>query len=214
MNYYYDLILNWSEDKAYNFYEWNDNDALELIKKIPIFKIKHKIFTDLVQNKIKIDEDTTLLIKDKTILNNNSLIQKIEYACLFTDGKSVIAKEFNNKGEEISESYLLVEDELNILEVNYNLKDYNLNYTILSPKKSHPLLRQEALAKDLIKIEINSLYQAQNQEKLRYLYYEYCKENITDLDLIYQNIMADLNKSLDDNILKLYYLIKLSYHKV
>ena len=51
MNYYYDIILNWKEDKAYEFYEWNDFDYLELIKKIPLIKVKHKTFLDIVGNR-------------------------------------------------------------------------------------------------------------------------------------------------------------------
>ena len=50
MNYYYDIILNWNENIPYNFYEWNDYDYLELIKKIPLIKIKHKTLVDIWSN--------------------------------------------------------------------------------------------------------------------------------------------------------------------
>ena len=53
MNYYYDIILNWNEGQEYEFYEWNDTDYLELIKKIPLIKIKHKDFLNVLTNKIK-----------------------------------------------------------------------------------------------------------------------------------------------------------------
>ncbi len=52
MNYYYDIILNWSEKGQYDFYEWNDTDYLELIKKIPFIKVKHKVFLDIAENNI------------------------------------------------------------------------------------------------------------------------------------------------------------------
>ena len=162
MNYYYDLILNWSEDTAFYFYEWNDTDSLELIKKIPIFKVKHKTFLDLIQNKVKIDEDTMLLIKDKTILGTQSLVTKIEYASLFTDGKNVIAIEFNKEGESAFYSNLLIDDELNVLEICYNLKEYTCFYEILAKKDNNHLLRQEKEAKDLITLEIKNLYQTKN----------------------------------------------------
>ena len=57
MNYYYDIILNWSEKDFYNFYEWNDFDYLELIKKIPFIKIKHKSLIDIWSNNIKINSE-------------------------------------------------------------------------------------------------------------------------------------------------------------
>ena len=51
MNYYYDIILNWN-DLAYAFFEWNETDYLELMKKIPLIKVKHKVFLDIVNTVI------------------------------------------------------------------------------------------------------------------------------------------------------------------
>ena len=73
MNYYYDVILNWCENGAYSFYEWNETDYLELIKKIPIFKVKHKIFMDIMLNNISVDENFLELIKDKTLISGREI---------------------------------------------------------------------------------------------------------------------------------------------
>ena len=75
-------------------------------------------------------------------------------------------------------------------------------------------LRQEKEAKKLILLEINNLYQNKEIDKLKYLYYEYKKENINDIDYIYEQIKNDLERKIDQDILKLYHIIKLSYHKV
>ncbi len=214
MNYYYDVILNWSEERPYNFYEWNDNDYLELAKKIPIFKIKHKMFMDIINNQIEVDEEFLILIKDKTLISGVNIINKIEYACLLTDNKSVIALEFNEQGLIINRSNLLIDDELNALEVSYNLKDYFLKYTVIEPIKYKDTLRQVEEAKKLITLELKNLYQNKDASKLKYLYYEYKKETLDDIKLIYQNITDDLNNNFNPDILKLYYIIKLSYHNV
>ena len=76
------------------------------------------------------------------------------------------------------------------------------------------ILRQEKDAKHLITLEINNLYQNKDYAKLKYLYYEYKKEKIDDLNVIYDNLINDLNNSFGSDILRLYYIIKLSYHKV
>ena len=123
MNYYYDIILNWNENIPYNFYEWNDYDYLELIKKIPLIKIKHKTLVDIWSNNIKINKEFLNNIKDKTLVSGKNSICKIDYACLFTDNKNVIAIEFNNNGESINRSKLLIDDEINVLEVAYSLKE-------------------------------------------------------------------------------------------
>lgn len=214
MNYYYDIILNWNELNAYEFYEWNDFDYLELIKKIPLIKVKHKTLVDLICNKVRVEKEFLEMIKDKTLVSNKKNFKRIDYACLFTDTKNVIALEFNEEGLSISRSNLLIDDDLNVLEVIYGIKETNLNYEILNKIDNEPTLRQEREAKKLILLEINNLYEKKEIDKLKYLYYEYKKENINDIDYIYEQIKSDLDKKLNKEILKLYYIIKLSYHKV
>lgn len=213
MNYYYDVILNWCENGAYSFYEWNETDYLELIKKIPIFKVKHKIFMDIMLNNISVDENFLELIKDKTLISGRE-IKKLLYVCMFTDGKNVIALEFNQEGLSINRSNLTLDDELNVLEAAYILKEYSLEYINVSKIDKREVLRQEDEATKLIYLEINNLYKNKDYAKLKYLYYEYKKEKIDDIDIIYNNIISDLKDNFSKNILKLYYIIKLSYHNV
>ena len=214
MNYYYDCLLNWNEQEAYEFYEWNDYDYLELIKKIPLVKVKHKVLLDFIQNSVKVDKEFLEMIKDKTLVSDKKNFKRIEYASLFTDTKNVIALEFNEEGLSISRSNLLIDDDLNILEVIYGIKETTFDYEIIKKIEMNQTLRQEKEAKKLILLEINNLYQNKEIDKLKYLYYEYKKENINDIDYIYEQIKSDLERKIDQDILKLYHIIKLSYHKV
>lgn len=213
MNYYYDIILNWNENEAYEFYEWNDTDYLELIKKIPLIRIKHKIFLDLVSNKIKVSPEFLNMIQDKTLISGKNLINNITYAALLTDNKNVIAIEFDKEGNSISYSKLLIDDELNVLESTFNLKEYNLEYEILNKLPLNSNIRQENEAKKVISLEINNLYQ-KDLSKLKYLYYEFKKEKSDDASYIYETLNQELNNNFSEDILKLYYIIKLSYHNV
>ena len=214
MNYYYDCLLNWNEQEAYEFYEWNDYDYLELIKKIPLVKVKRKVLLDFIQNNVKVDKEFLEMIKDKTLVSDKKNFKRIEYASLFTDTKNVIALEFNEEGLSISRSNLLIDDDLNILEVIYGIKETTFDYEIIKKIEMNQTLRQEKEAKKLILLEINNLYQNKEIDKLKYLYYEYKKENINDIDYIYEQIKNDLERKIDQDILKLYHIIKLSYHKV
>ena len=214
MNYYYDIILNWKEDKAYEFYEWNDFDYLELIKKIPLIKVKHKTFLDIVGNNIKVEPEFLETIKDKTLVSDKLNFKQIEYTCLFTDTKNVIAVEFNQKGKSISRSNLLIDDELNVLEVIYGMKEINLNIEILEKIEETNTIRQIEEARKMIELEIKNLYEQEDKNKLKYLYYEYKKEKTDDISYIYESIMNDCHTKFNEDILKLYYIIKLSYHKV
>ena len=94
------------------------------------------------------------------------------------------------------------------------MKETNLEYEILDKLEENKDIRQVEDAKKLILLEINNLYENKEKDKLRYLYYEYKKENIEDIDYIYESITNDLKTKFNQDILKLYYIIKLSYHKV
>lgn len=214
MNYYYDIILNWNEEEPYSFYEWRNTDYLEMIKKIPFIKVKHKVLLDLLENKVKVDIAFLNSIKDKTLINGKNIVNKILYAALFTDNKNIIAIEFNKEGVSISKSKLLVEEEVNAQEVSYSLKEIELNYEIIAHTKTRKELRIEDEAKKIIKLEINNLYENKELSKLRYLYYEYKKEKQSDINYIYETLKNDLENNFNKEFFKLYDIIKLSYHNV
>ena len=65
MAYIYDILLNFNED-FFEFYDWNKNDKIIHIKKIPIYQVDNKTLKDILHNKIKINGDFLTLIKDKT----------------------------------------------------------------------------------------------------------------------------------------------------
>lgn len=214
MNYYYDIILNWNESKIYHFYEWNDTDYLELIKKIPFIKVKHKVLLDLYSYDIKVEKEFLQAIKDKTIVAVRNTNDKIAYAALFTDGKNTIAIEFNEEGKSTNNSTLLLDDELNVLEATFNMKETDINYETKEKIKQDSSLRQVEEVKRIITLEVNNLYQNKEVAKLKYLYYEYKQEKNENLEEIYQTFLSDLKNNFTSDLLKLYYIIKLSYHKV
>jgi len=113
----YDIILNWTDqNKAYDFFEWDQNDDLEHIKKIHLFKVDYRLMHDLWYHTVKIDALFLESILRKTEVFFNKKIEKIEYGCLFSDGYKVIAVEFASDGTSIYKSSLLLDEEEEILE--------------------------------------------------------------------------------------------------
>ena len=161
MNYYYDLIVNLNEEYI-PFYEWNKDDNLECFEKIPLYKISEKDMQNILQNNIKINDVFLNLIKDKTILKSNSLINTVEYSVVFTDGKTSVVLEFDNSGKSIFRSDLLLEDDLNILEISFTLKQKEINFEILQEVKINSELREVIKMKNIIRNEVNKLYEEKN----------------------------------------------------
>lgn len=165
MNYIYDIYLNLNKN-LYDFFDWNKNDSIIHIKKIPIFKIDTESIKKIIEYNIKIDDDFINDLENKTELWNNN--KKIKYCSLFCDNENIVAIEFNDKNESIRKSFLLIEEELEILETMYDEKETFIEFNTI--KKINPILetRKQIKDKKFIERELKNI----NIDKLNYIFYE------------------------------------------
>ena len=209
MNYYYDIVLNFQEDN-YMFYEWEEEDNIDIIKKIPIFQINLKTFKDLINNEIKVDTEFLDIINNKTELKNKTL----KYVALFVSKNGAIALEFNEIGQSIYRSFLQVDDELGAIETIFTIPVYKLNYEITKKIIFNKNLRKEDNIKRFIKKEIDLLYKNKEIDKLKYLYNEWFLKDNDDIIKIYSEMNKKLQDKLSDREITIYNLIRLSYKNV
>jgi len=210
LNYYYDLLLNFQE-KYYMFYEWDKEDNIEYIKKIPLFHIESKTYIDLYSKKIKVTKEFLNIIENKTKLKQNNYLK---YTAIFSDGKNSIGLEFNNDGIVISKSSVMLEDELNINEFMYSVKLSELNYEIIGEDEIQKETRQELKVKNILNVEINKMFKNKEYSKLKYIYLEWFNELLEDIDKMYENMLIKINNHLSEKEYIIYELIKLSYNNV
>lgn len=209
MNYFYDIKINLCDENLYEFYEWKKSDNIEHIKKIPIFLVSTQTMKDFIKYKPVVEEKFLKELLNQTKLCNSN---KIKYLTIIADSKTVLAIEFNDKGETICKSKLLLHDELNILEIIYNFKKTNINYTVVKEKNYvRTVLRQEEEIKKFLNIEIETLYKNKDLLKLRYLYYELFNKENNDIEQIYNELNKKIKSDLDKKNFKLYEIIRLSY---
>ena len=208
MNYYYDLLLNFNEI-YYMFYEWECDDVIEKIKKIPIFHIDNNTFISIINNKIKVNKDFVKSLYNKTKLKNNG---ELEYACIFSDGKNSVGVEFDTSGIIINKSSLLLEDEININEFMYNTNKIDLEYEIIEKEKVRYLSRQDYKIKKIIKIELDNIYMNKNLSKLKYIYLEWFNKLDDNIDNMYKKMIDSLNGELTEKEYNIYELIKITYN--
>ena len=209
MNYYYDLVLNLEEDN-YMFYEWFEEDNIELIKKIPIFSINNKTLKDMIYNEIIVDKGFLNLIYNKCQTKNAEL----KYVALFVNKNGAIALEFNDDGKSIYRSFLQVDDEIAATEMLYTLEHFKLNYVLGDKKNISNTMRLEKSIKKFIELEIDSLYKKENFDKLKYLYNEWFLKDNNDFNSIYKEMKEKLKDNLTDKEINIYNLIRLSYNNV
>ena len=212
MIYTYDILLNWTkEDRLKEFFEWNLEDDLENIKKIPIIRISETMMKDLLTSKIKIDKSFLFKIKCKTESYFHNDIDVIDYAVIVTTLKKSLALELDSEGNILYKSNLLLDEEEEVLEIGEELVIMDIPYNIISKnKKVSYLTRKEEEEKKFLIKEIKKIKANKEESKLNYLYKEFFTIELNSfndkLNLIEQEISKDYNSFHH----KLYNLLKLS----
>lgn len=169
MNYIYDIVLNFQKN-YYQFFEWNRTDKIKNISKIIVYHVSDQELTNLTYNNITVDEPFLTTLKE-----DNKKYKKI--MCLVSNTKKTIGLLFSNDGKLLKRSSLLFEEET---EVNNFTKELPLTQiTYKKNEKVEPTnqLRIEIEKKDTLVQYIN---QTNDILTLKYLYYEYFKEECND----------------------------------
>lgn len=210
MIYVYDIILNWTDnDKVYEFFEWEPNDEVEHIKKIPLFKIEPDLFDEIFKYDFIVNKDFLDKIYNFT---QTYTMNKIKYACLFTDGIRALAIEFNGEGLSIYRSRLFIDEEQDITILSSKLFNYDLQITKTKERKTdYSSTRLENEIKKVLTTDIKNSYKKRKFDKLKYLYFECFGKEQEDIEIVYQKLLDSINQESIYNHNKLYEVIKLSY---
>ena len=207
MKYIYDIILNFNE-KFYDFYEWQEKDNIEYIKRIPIFKVTNSVIADLKNSNVVLSSEFLKTINNKSEIYTNTGIGIIEFACLFCTDDMVLAIEFNEKGVSIFRSDLLIDESMDIIEYSKKMKVSEIDYKVISELSNQLMTRKEINMINFIKKELFSIKKNSN-DKLKYIYYECFNKNENNIN----KIIFDLEKYINNSPKKIFDLLMLGYSK-
>jgi len=210
MSYVYDILLNFNSSKRFfDFFEWEEDDNILNIKKIPIFKVSRNMLYDLFNYKIKFSNEFLKKIEDCSSIYKQSK-KNYKYLALFTDGDKVIGVSLNNNGITEYKSSLLIDEEEDISLSMEKLDVEEINYKKLEKENRELFItRKEEEEKEFLIKEINNLYKNNNIEKLKYLYIEFFNKKEDNIDSVYKALLSSL-KDMDDRHEKLYNLLKMT----
>ncbi len=208
MNYIYDLMLNFSDyNNCFEFYEWVKSDNIINIQKMPIIRINRLQMNDVLNNRIKITTELLNKIKNKTLAENGELLR---YAFLVTDLSKVLALEFNENGEIIKSSSLLLDEEEAVVHECLEYSEESIEYVVISHYKKYDFLtRQERKIRDNLLLELKTLYNNKAYDEIRYLYEELYNDNVSVHDE-YNFLMNDIKNNFNSKYHKLYDIITLT----
>ncbi|MEG2321935.1 MAG: DUF3603 family protein [Bacilli bacterium] len=212
MNYIYDILINYNNN-LYDIYDWNKEDTIIHIRKIPVFKLDTNILLNLVENKVKVDKDFLIKIFNKTEMFKKNKVAVLEYCFLATDLEEVIAFKLDKDGCIIAYSKLLVEEEIEVLEYGQSMNKYDLKYDVVKKlKPNYFKTRKELVIRNYIIKQIKETIKNNDVDKLKYLYFDCFKKNIKKDNLIH-NIYKDLEDNWDNVYLKVFDFFKMTTSK-
>ena len=212
MIYTYDILLNWTKDERLKeFYEWNLEDDLEHIKKMPIIRISASFLKDLLTSKIKIDKSFLSKIKYKTESYFHNEIDVIDYAVIVTTLRKALALELDNEGNVMYKSNLLIDEEEEVLEIGEELVVMDISYKIMSKNnKVSYLTRKEEEEKKFLTKEIKKIKKNKEESKLNYLFKEFFIDDVGTFNDTLNVLEKEKSKDYNSFHHKLYNLLKLS----
>lgn len=195
MNFIYDIVLNFNKD-YYDFFEWSKKDNIVNIKKIPLFIVNNDIFNIMKYDYVSVNTDFIDSIRDKTYTYNR---QKIGNVCLLSNSKQVIGLLFNDKGDLIKRSSLLLDEEEEVLDEIYSNDVTDINIVKVKKGKSNDNVnRVQKEKKDFL---IRYINKEKNDVNLKYLYYDYFEKDEEDANIIREGLINEIknnwNKKLD-----------------
>lgn len=187
MNYIYNIHLNFNK-MYFDFYEWNDNDDIIHIKKIPIIRTNTNTFKTIISHKIKLNQKDLENIEKKTEISNKDY--KLN-GLIITDTKNIIALKFDHHGNKTMMSSFSLEDEYNILHNSNKLKEININYKIIRKNNYIFETRQEIDQKEYLLKNISIL----PFDTLKYIYYECFDKEENDHKTMKRNIINQIHQN-------------------
>ncbi len=199
MNYIYDILLNFN-NYAYDIFEWEKNDKIIHVRKIPLIKLKTNDLLNFINKNIELNLEFLYKFYKKTELFNRKII---DYAFLGTDGKIVVA--FKIEKGKMKYSQLFLDEENEVLDFSMNITFTDIHYKIISDKKRDYLsTRNEKVMKKYIYEELKKIT---DLEKLNFLYLEcFNKKSKNVIVDIYQ----ELNTNFDNVYIKFYKILKMT----
>lgn len=212
MNYVYDILLNFKEE-YYEFYDWNIKDVLEHVRRIPIFKVPTKIISDFLNYDIYIKKEFLDKVDNQTEIFLGRKIKKEKYAFLITDSRKVLA--IKVKENKIYISDLLIDEQEVALELVPLLSFAEIDYEIerINKKQKFKTRKEIEFEKNLNK-EFQNLIKEENEDKLKYIYYECFDKKQESKEIIIKEIEKELKANFHNFSKKLDYLLKLTQRTI
>lgn len=202
MRYIYDIVLNF-EKCFFEFYEWEKNDNIINIKKIPVFFVNNETYKIIKHNSVTVNIEFVDKLRDKTFTYNKI---KVGPSCLISNGMEVIGLLFNDKGDVIKKSSLLIDEEEEVLEEITDSDVYVIDIVKSRKIKKDNFNRRDSERRDFL---INYINKENNVSNLKYLYYDYFELEENDSNIIKDKLTNEIKNNWNKKFNSFYETVKI-----
>lgn len=189
----YDILVNFKKI-PYEFYEWNKEDDVKHVKKMPSIKVSDSTLYDIFYNDAVVSKNFLDQIKDKTEIFFGRTVKKVKYACVIYNDDVALSILLNDNGEIIGKSKLLFDEEEDVLKEDVPLKEIDYNI-IKKSKKISGLTRREAKIVLLLSKYLDKIYENKKNDEIKYMYFECFNKVEEDNEKAYKNLKNEVLKA-------------------
>ena len=216
MIYIYDILVNFCDnDLIYDFYEWNNSDNVENIKKIKLVRVDSNTFDDLLNYDCVLNSNFLLKIYRSCEVYEKKKAKVLDYAILISDTNRVIALELDKNGNIMYKSKLLMDEEEEIAMLANGLEKINIEYKRgKKVLKNRFFTRRELVIRNFLYKEIENSYKNKKYDKLKFLYQEYFDKKSYSYKSIKEELINSIKDKIDDKHKELFNLLKLTKKQV
>jgi len=189
----YDILVNFKKI-PYEFYEWNKEDDVKHVKKMPSIKVSDSTLYDIFYNDAVVSKNFLDQIKDKTEIFFGRTVKKVKYACVIYNDDVALSILLNDNGEIIGKSKLLFDEEEDVLKEDVPVKEIDYNI-IKKSKKISGLTRREAKIVLLLSKYLDKIYENKKNDEIKYMYFECFNKVEEDNEKAYKNLKNEVLKA-------------------
>lgn len=189
----YDILVNFKKI-PYEFYEWNKEDDVKHVKKMPSIKVSDSTLYDIFYNDVVVSKNFLDQIKDKTEIFFGRTVKKVKYACVIYNDDVALSILLNDNGEIIGKSKLLFDEEEDVLKEDVPVKEIDYNI-IKKSKKISGLTRREAKIVLLLSKYLDKIHEIKKNDEIKYMYFECFNKVEEDNEKAYKNLKNEVLKA-------------------
>lgn len=204
----YDILVNFKK-YPYEFYEWEKEDDISHIKKIPSVKTNDKTLFDIMNYQTKIKDEILSDVEYKTEVFKSHRVIKIKYSFIIYNDDIALALLLDDDGVVIKKSRLLFDEEDDVIKRGFDCDLLKIKYEVTSFETNNlKCTRKENKIIDLLLKYVNNIYDNENEDELKYVYFECFDKEEKSTKNAYDNLTSSIINA-DFNIInKLKNLVK------